>query len=146
MLIVDANLLIYAYNADSAQHERARAWLEGVLNGDEPVGLPLTTVLAFVRITTDPNLLRRPQDLQHALGIVRDWLQRPGVTIAEPTPEHWPTLLSVATEGQARGPMLMDAHLAALAIEHGATLCTADRDFRRFKGVRVVDPLGDRPA
>lgn len=144
MLLIDANLLIYAYQSNSPRHERARAWLERVLNDDAPVLLSLTTLLAFVRLMTDPNLHRSPLDVPTALRHVTRWLARPNVSIAEPTPAHWSTLLSVATDGQARGPMLMDAHLAALALEHGATVCTADRDFRRFKGVRVVDPLAER--
>lgn len=146
MLLIDANLLIHAYQTNSPHHERARPWLERVLSGDEPVLISLTTLLAFMRIMTDRNLHGQPMDVPTAHRHVSAWLARPNVSVAEPTPAHWPTLLSVATESQARGPILMDAHLAALAVEHGATVCTADRDFRRFKGVRVVDPLAEDPG
>lgn len=148
MLLVDANLLIYAYQSNTVHHARARAWLESVLNGDEDVLISMTTLLAFMRIMTDPGLHANPLDVPTVHRHVTTWLARPNVSVAEPTPEHWSTILSVATEGQARGPVLMDAHLAALAIEHGATVCTADRDLRRFKGIRIVDPIKEphRPS
>lgn len=144
MLLIDSNILIYAYDPASRHHERARTWLEGVLSDDEPIRFGLVSLLSFVRILSDPRLFAHPMDVAEAHAHVQTWLDRDIAAIAEPTPAHWSTFLAVATDGQARGPMLMDAHLAALAIEHGATVCTADRDFRRFKGVRVVDPLAER--
>lgn len=144
MLLIDSNILIYAYDPGSRHHERARTWLERVLGSDEQVRLGLVSLLSFVRILTDPRLYARPMDVAEAHAHVQTWLERDNVAVAEPTPEHWSTFLTVATEGQARGPVLMDAHLAALAIEHGATLCTTDRDFQRFAGVRILDPLARR--
>jgi len=139
--LVDANMLLYAYDTDSPHHGRARAWLEGALDGQGPVRFALTTLMAFVRISTDARVFARPLDADTACAHVAEWLALPDVAIAEPTPDHWSVLARVASDGQASGPMMMDAHLAALAVEHGATLCTSDRDFRRVRGVRTLDPL-----
>lgn len=144
MRLVDANLLLYAYDVESRQHERARVWLESTLDGQGPVRFAVTTLMAFVRISSDPRVFHRPLSAESACGHVAEWLSLPDVGIAEPTPDHWSVLAQVATDGQARGPLMMDAHLAALAVEHGATLCTTDRDFRRFRGLRTLDPLSAR--
>ena len=114
------------------------------MGGDEPIGFPLMTLLAFVRISTHPGLHREPLPAATALSIVRSWLAHPNVIMVSPTERHWSTLEVLAASGQARGPLLMDAHLAALAIEHGATLATTDRDFSRFPGLRTIDPLTTR--
>jgi len=142
--LIDANLLLYAYDTDSRHHERARTWLEGALVGQGPVRFAITTLMAFVRISTDPRVFQRPLDADAACGHVAEWLSLPDVAIAEPTPDHWSVLAQVAVDGQARGALMMDAHLAALAVEHGATLCTSDRDFQRFRGLRISDPLASR--
>ena len=141
MILVDANLLVYAYNTSSPQHDGAREWLETVLSGDEEVGFALVTLMAFLRLTTSQSLLRNPFTPAEAIAIVRAWLASPNVRLIAPTEFHWSTLDEVCRTGQARGPLLMDAHLAALALEHGATLCTTDRDFARFPRLRAVDPL-----
>lgn len=141
MILVDANVLIYAYDLGSPRQSEAAAWLERTLSGDEDVRFPLTTLLAFLRITTNPGVFERPLTASRAIGIVRSWLARPNVAIANPTDRHWETLEATATAGQARGPLLMDAHVAALASEHGATLATTDRDFARFPRLKTVDPL-----
>ena len=143
MILVDANLLLYAYDSSSAQHDRARPWLERALTGTEAVGLALISLLAFLRISTSRAVFRRPLPPADAVAIVSQWLELPGVTVAEPTDRHWTLLAELAQRGQARGPLLMDAHLAALAIEHGATLYTTDRDFARFPGLRARDPLSE---
>jgi hypothetical protein len=142
VILLDANLLLYAYDARSAAHARARDWLEGTL-GSEEVGLALSTLLAFIRIGTSPAVFERPLTVTDATEIVSAWLERPNVGIVRPTRRHWDLLAELARTGRARGPLLMDAHLAALALEHGATLCTTDRDFTRFQGLRIEDPLGD---
>ena len=141
MILVDANLLIYAYDASSPRHVAARRWLEGALVGVEPVRFPLQSVLAFVRIGTDPRVFERPLDSTEAIAIVESWLTRPTVGLVTPGEGHWRILAEVARAGQARGSRLMDAHLAALAIEHGATLMSADRGFARFPGLRFRNPI-----
>lgn len=141
MILVDANVLLYAYDSSSPSHAPARTWLESVLAGEEEVRFGLVTLLAFVRIASNPQVFERPLEARDALAIVQEWLEQPHVAIAEPTPQHWQTLADVAAGGRARGNLVMDAHLVALAREYGATLVSTDRDFARFRGVRVVDPL-----
>ena len=141
MILVDANLLLYAYDSTSRKHRAAKAWLEQVLSGEEEVRIPLTSALAFIRVGTNPAVFRQPMSVAAAVELVAEWLARPGVSLALPGPDHWQRLATVATEGQARGPLLADAHLAVLAQEHGALLCTTDRDFARFRGLRTQDPL-----
>lgn len=141
MILVDANLLIYAYDGSSPSHEAARTWLEEAVSGYEPVGLAWQTVLAFLRIVTHPRVFERPLLIDEAVAIVSTWLGQPSVRLLQPTDRHWTLLSRLLPHAQARGPLVMDAHLAALAIEHGATLHTTDRDFRRFSDLRVVHPL-----
>jgi uncharacterized protein len=142
MIVIDANVLLYAYDSSDPRHPTAARWLEATLDGDDQVGLALTTLLAFVRITTDPRVYQRPMAAKVAVGHVQRWLDRRNVQLIGPSDRHWPTLLDLLLGGQARGPMVMDAHLAALTIEHGAMLATTDRDFKRFSGLRIVDPTG----
>ncbi len=113
-----------------------------MLSGADPVCLAWQTVLAFLRITTPARVFERPLLVHEAVSIVDSWLQQPATRLVQPTERHWPILSRLLPDAQARGPLVMDAHLAALAIEHGATMCTSDRDFSRFSGLRVVDPLG----
>ena len=141
MIIVDANILLYAYDELSPAHAQAKSWLETTLSGEERVGLGLQTMLAFVRIATNRAVYAQPMSSADALGIVASWLEHPRVSMATPGERHWQILAEVARAGQARGPQLMDAHLAALAIEHGATLATTDRGFGRFPGLRFRNPI-----
>lgn len=141
MILVDANLLIYAYDASSTFHAPAREWLEEVLSAPEPVGLPWASILAFVRITTDRRILKAPFSAEEASSIVDEWLALPSVRVPEPTARHWQILQRLIREDQATGPLVTDAHLAALAIEHGAQLFSTDRDFSRFRGLRWTNPL-----
>ena len=143
MKLIDANLLLYAYHPASEHHDRARSWLEDVLSGDEPVGLAWQTVLAFLRLVTNPRVFRTPVSIAEATARVADWLARPAVVLLDPSERHWSLLQPLLSAAQAQGPLVMDAHLAALAIEHGATLCTHDRDFARFPGLRVSYPLAE---
>ena len=141
MILVDANLLLYAHEADGgSRHEAARAWLERLLETEPDVRFGLAVVLAFTRISTDPRIYAQPRTPADAIGIVVALLARPNVTLASPGDRHWTILAGLAEAGRARGPLLMDAHLAALAMEHGATLATSDRDFTRFAGLRHIDP------
>jgi toxin-antitoxin system PIN domain toxin len=142
MILVDANIPLYAYDSASPRHAAARTWFEGTLSGTEDTRFALVTLLAFVRIATNPAVFARPMDPGHAVALVRSWLDRPNVAVATPSERHWTVLTEVATAGQARGPLLMDAHLAALTVEHGATLMTTDRGFARFPRLRFRDPVG----
>jgi hypothetical protein len=141
VILIDANILLYAYDSSSAHHQVARAWLETTLSEPEPVGLAWMTLVAFLRISTNPRALARPFSIAEAVAIVSEWLERPMVTLLAPGDRHWEILRNLLLEGQAPGPLVMDAHLAALAIEHGATLSTNDRDFARFPGLRLQNPL-----
>lgn len=140
MILLDVNLLIYAYSPASPSHRRASQWLRGAIMGSEGVGVAWLTVLAFLRITTDTRLMK-PLSLMTAVSIVADLLEHPSILILQPGERHWPILSELLPDAQARGPLVMDAHLAALAIEHGATLCTNDRDFMRFRGLKLLNPL-----
>lgn len=141
MILVDANLLIYAVDRDSPQHAPARRWIEATLSGSEPVGIPWIAALAFVRVTTHPRIMRKPLGAAGALEYVDTWLRRPCVKLVGPGEMHWPILRNLLAISGAAGNLTSDAHLAALAIEHGATIASADNDFRRFAGVTHVNPL-----
>lgn len=145
MILVDANLLLYAYQPSAAQHERARAWLEEVLSEPEPVRLAWVTLLAFLRVATSPRIFEYPFSIEEAVGIVSTWLDQPMVSILDPGERHWTILSDLLVRTQSRGPNVMDAYLAALAIEHGATLFTTDQGFRRFPGLRLLN-LADGEA
>ena len=141
MILIDANILLYAHSSSSRHHAAARRWLEEVLSTPEPVGLAWDAILAFIRISTSAQVYSHPLTTEEAVGIVTDWLDRPMVRIAEPDVRHWDVLRGLLEAGQVRAALVMDAHLAALAIEHGATLCSTDRDFTRFPGLRWTNPL-----
>ena len=141
MKIADANLLLYAYNESAPQHERAKEWLEKTLASPEIFGLSWQVIIAFLRISTNPKSFPLPFTLSETIEIVDDWLAQPQVRIILPTEKHWTIFSSLIIEGQTNGAMMMDAHLAALAIEHGAVLATADRDFARFTKLKTINPL-----
>lgn len=141
MILVDANLLIYAYDLSSPFHTPARRWLEQVLSATEPVALAWVTVLAFLRITTHARAFTSPFSLAEAEALVDSWFAQPNVSILHPGENHWPILQSLLGQANAQGPLIMDGHLAALAVEHEATLCSSDRDFSRFEGLSWVNPL-----
>jgi uncharacterized protein len=141
MILIDANLLIYAHHTGATEHQRSKEWLEKALESGEQAGFAWATLLTFLRITTNLRPFSAPFTVEEAGSIVENWLSNPAVSVLQPTERHWTILSRLLAGGQARGPLIMDAHLAALAIEHGATLCTTDRDFTRFKGLRVMNPL-----
>jgi toxin-antitoxin system PIN domain toxin len=141
LILLDANLLLYAYDSDGPQHERARAWLEQTLNGSGPVGISWLTLWAFLRIGTNPRVYREPLTIGEAEAIVAEWLALPSVALLEPGDRYWEIFGSLLLEGQVAGPLVMDAALAALALEHGAVMCTTDRDFDRFRGLKKHNPL-----
>ena len=141
MILIDANLLLYAYHPKAEQHEKSRRWLEAVLSGTDVVGFAWLTLWAFVRISTNPRVFDNPLSASEAADAVSSWLDQPVSTILQPGDRHWDILRAVARDGQAVGPLFMDAVLAAIAMEHGATLCTTDRDFARFPGLKWTNPL-----
>ncbi len=142
MILIDANLLLYAYNTSSSQHNAAANWLEETLSDTETIRFALMSLLAFVRIATNPTVFARPLPTPEAISIVQLWLELPQTGMAHPTEQHWMLLDRLVRSGQARGAMVRDAHLAALALEYGATLHTTDRDFARFPELRFINPLG----
>ena len=146
MILIDANLLIYAVNLNAPHHERARRWLQETLSGTAPVGLPWTSLLAFVRVTTRPGVLANPLPVDDAIGFVDEWLAQPFVEPVLPGDGHWAILRNLLRASGTAGNLTSDAHLAALAIERGATICSADYDFRRFTGVEHVNPLDERAS
>ena len=141
MILIDANLLLYAYDPRSREHEASKAWLEASLSGSPLVRFAWLTLWAFLRISTNSRVFERPLSAAEAEQAVSSWLAQPAAGILEPGERHWDILRRLTQGGQATGPLVMDAALAAIAIEHGATLCTTDRDFARFAGLRWVNPL-----
>ncbi len=144
MMLVDANLLLHAYNPRSAEHDASRAWLERVLSGVELVRFPLLSLWAFLRISSNARVFEHPLTIEEATGFVASWLAQPQAGILEPGERHWEILGELLRDGQISGPLVMDAVIAAIAIEHGATLCTTDRDFARFTRLHWTNPLTSR--
>jgi hypothetical protein len=143
VILVDANLLLYAYHPRSEQHATSRAWLEATLSGPELVRFAWITLWAFLRISTNVRVFERPLSTAEAEVAVSSWLAQPTAAALDPGERHWAILRGLVREGQTAGPLVMDAALAAIAIEHGATLCTTDRDFSRFPGLKWTNPLED---
>ncbi|MCY4214637.1 MAG: PIN domain-containing protein [Gammaproteobacteria bacterium] len=134
-VLVDANLLLYAYDSDSPHHPAARRWLEAEISSGTPIRLALVTLLAFVRIASDRRVFVHPRSPADACAIIETWLAASNVRLLNPGPRTWAHLARICDDAQAHGPLVMDAHLAALALEHGATVATSDKDFRRFNGI-----------
>ncbi len=141
MILIDANVLIYAYDPENPHFEAAKEWLEVQFSSPGVVRLPWTVILAFSRITTDSRIVRRPLSRREASEIVSQWLGLPQVDVLAPGDRHWEILQQLIESGQVSGKLMMDAHLAAMAIEHGATLFSCDRDFARFDGLQWRNPL-----
>lgn len=141
MILIDANLLLYAYNPRAADHEGSKRWLEASLSGSSLVRFAWLSLWAFLRISTNPRVFEQPLTMAEAEEAVGAWLAQPVAGILEPGERHWEILRALTEHGQTSGPLVMDAALAAIAIEHGATLCTTDRDFARFAGLSWTNPL-----
>ena len=141
MIVLDANLLLYAYDPTSSHYKAARNSVEQTLSGSEIVGIPWQTIGAFLRIITNAKLPNQRVTLDQAVEVVDLWMEQPNVRLLTPGERHWPILRQMIIEGQARGPLLTDAQLAALTIEHGGVLHTTDRDFARFPGLRWTNPI-----
>lgn len=141
MILVDANVLVYAVDADSPHHRPARRWLEEALSGTTHVGLAWIVILAFLRLTTRSGVLRTPLPPERAMGFVDEWLAQPYVRAVGPGEGHWPILRKLLRDSGTAGNLTSDAHLAAVAIELGASVCSTDADFERFPGIDRVNPL-----
>jgi uncharacterized protein len=141
MILLDANLMVYAHVASTAHHAAAHRWLDGQLNGNAQVGLPWPSLLAFVRLVSNPRVFAHPLTVAAAWAQVVDWLEVPVVWIPSPTERHQQILGRLLDGVGFRPNLVPDAHLAALAIEHGLTLMSADGDFARFAGLRWQNPL-----
>lgn len=142
MRLADVNLLVYAIDETSAHHEPASAWLNESLSGEETVAFSWTVLLAFLRLTTNPRLFASPLHPAEAMDVVDGWLAQPCATVVHPTSRHSELLRDLLDRAGTAGNLTMDAHLAALAIEHGAELYSSDTDFARFPGLRWHNPLG----
>jgi uncharacterized protein len=141
MILVDANLLLYAVNSAAAQHEAARRWLDAALSGTEEAGFAWPVILAFLRIATHPGLFPRPLSIRAAAAKMDAWLGQPVARVLDPSTGHWTRLSELLQQTQCAGNLIQDAHLAALAMEHGATLFSSDADFSRFPGLTWRNPL-----
>lgn len=140
MQLVDANVLLYATNRTARSHAACRAWLESALGGGEPLGFSWLVLLAFLRISTRAQVFDHPLSPEKALDTLDAWLGCPAATLVHPTQSHASVLRRLLVEVGTAGNLTSDAHLAALAIEHGATLVSCDTDFARFKGLRWMNP------
>jgi toxin-antitoxin system PIN domain toxin len=139
-MLIDANLPLWAHHAGFPQHAAARRWWEQQLSDCPLVGIPWPTIVTFVRLSTHPRALERPLAPPDALAVVREWLARPNVFTPVPTDRHASLFAELVAAGKASGNHVPDAHLAALAIEWGLELQSADRDFARYPGLRWRDP------
>jgi toxin-antitoxin system PIN domain toxin len=141
VIVLDANLLLYAYNSSAANNAQARQCIEAVFSGTEPAGLPWQTISAFLRIITNRQLPGSRLSTEEAVALVDDWAALPMVRLLAPRDRHWAFLRRTLVEGSASGPLATDAQLAALTIENGGELYTTDRDFARFPGLKWVNPF-----
>ena len=146
MIIPDVNLLVYAYNTDAPFHTQARRWWEACVAGSQPVGIPWAVALGYLRLMTNARVHPRPLTMAVALGHLRLWLEQPSVLILQPGPRHLGILTGFCEAGVLSGPLLTDAHIAALAIENQAIVHSNDSDFSRFAGLRWINPLAGPPT
>lgn len=140
MRLVDANVLLYAVNVSAREHGIACTWLERSLNGNEPVAFAWVALLAFIRVSTRQGIFPQPLEPEAAFGFAEQWLARPASVVLEPTPRHLAILRGLLSSAGTAGNLTSDAHLATLALEHGAEVWSFDRDFARFPGLRSRIP------
>lgn len=141
MKIVDLNILLYAVNPDAPHHDRILRWWEGALNGDETIGLAWAVAVGFLRASTHPGIFPSPLTPQEAIGHLDTWLALDVVSLVTENRDHWRTLRALLTDAGVAGNLASDAHLAALALTHGASLASCDADFARFSNLRWENPL-----
>jgi toxin-antitoxin system PIN domain toxin len=140
-MIVDANILLYARNDADPRHPVAKTWLEDALNGSTRVGLPWWSLSAFVRIATNARAFPMPLSPEDAALQVEEWIRAPRAWLPEPTAQFGEVFLSIVRAHDVRGPLVTDAQLAALAVDHGVPVVSTDTDFARFDGVEWFNPL-----
>jgi toxin-antitoxin system PIN domain toxin len=141
VIVLDVNLLLYAYDDTSVHHSDARAWMKKTFSGPDLIGLPWQTVWAFLRLSTNSRIFTNCISMEKAIGIVQQWMELKYVRLLVPGERHWGLFRQMLLEGKVRGPLATDAELAALTIEYGGVLHTTDRGFARFPGLRWVNPL-----
>lgn len=141
MKLPDVNLLLYAVDTSAARHDAARRWLEAQLSGTETFALTWIVLLAFLRLGTNPRIFEEPLEPNEGFDLIQSWMAQPPVTVVHPTDRHATVLRELLEPIGTAANLITDAHLAALAIEHGAELCSSDTDFSRFVGLRWTDPL-----
>jgi toxin-antitoxin system PIN domain toxin len=141
MILPDTSLLVYAYNADAAEHTTANAWLHEIITSGEPIAFTWSTLAGFLRISTNRRAMPKPASVDDAISRVNDWLVQPSARVIRPGETHWRILQELLRAVNVGGDLVTDAHLAALAIEHDCELHSADTDFARFPGLRWRNPL-----
>jgi uncharacterized protein len=141
VILVDANILLYSEDQLSPRHDASRAWWDAQLSGASTVCLCWTVLSAFIRIGTNSRVFAHPLSLDQATSRIESWLAQPCVRIVHPTERHWTVFRKMLIEGQAAANLVSDAHLAALAVQHGCELLSTDSDFSRFPGLRWRNPL-----
>ena len=141
MILVDANILLYAEDQLSPEHDRAREWWDARLSDSEPVAFSWTVLSAFIRLTTNPRVFARPLAMKQTIARVQSWLDQPCARIIQPTERHWELFQRMLIKGKAAANLVTDAHLAALAISHGCILYSTDTDFARFPQLKWKNPL-----
>jgi toxin-antitoxin system PIN domain toxin len=146
MISCDVNVLVYAHNTDDPRHREYARWLRSAVNGNRPFGLSSLVASAFLRIVTHPKVLANPLDIDQALDVIEPLRTAPAVVAMDPGPRHWSLFTELSRRVSARGNLVPDAYLAALAIEHNAEWYSADRGFARFPGLRHHHPLDEQPA
>jgi toxin-antitoxin system PIN domain toxin len=141
MIIPDANVLIYAYDSTARLHNQARGWWEAVLSGNEPVGIPWIVVLAFTRLMTHPQICENPISTEQVREIIMEWTRLDHVRLLNPAEDSVGTYFNLLADAGIGGNLSTDALIALIAREHSATIYSNDRDFGRFKGLKVINPL-----
>ncbi|MGD9345721.1 MAG: type II toxin-antitoxin system VapC family toxin [Candidatus Aminicenantes bacterium] len=141
MILIDTNILLYAEDRLSQLHKEARQWLDNQLSGESPVCLCWSILTSFIRISTNRQIFMRPLTMRQAITRVQSWIDQPCLRLIHPTESHWQIFQIMLTEGQAKANLVVDAHLAALAIEHGCILYSTDSDFTRFPKLKWKNPL-----
>lgn len=141
MILLDVNILVYAHRVDAPNHARFRQWLQSVVNSDGAYGLSDLVLSGFLRVVTHPRIFRQPTPLQTALAFLAEIRGRPNCVPVSPGERHWEIFARLCKEAEARGNLVADAYLAALAIESGSEWITTDRDYARFPGLRWRHPL-----
>jgi toxin-antitoxin system PIN domain toxin len=141
MIVPDVNLLVYAYNCDAPRHSAAKKWWEDQMSGFREIGIPWVVAMGFLRLMTNPKVMERPMSALEALAGIRSWMERPMVRIIVPGPRHIEILNQFAEQRLLSSALITDSHIAAIVIEHNAELHSNDRDFHRFPGLRLRNPL-----